>query len=673
MNGDDRKLWNEINWAGKYKSRNENPIHIDTMADYFENLYEPLDKHEKVELNELHTDVYMPVTDDPITVNEITDAVSETKKGGYDYSLSVLNLFVNVLLPFFTLFFNMCFYMSYPVKLALSMLCAIPKKGNLRLATNYRGIQLQPLIATLYDRILNNRLQLWANFSPEQSAFQKGKGTLDQIFLLRTVISLVKHSKAPLFIGFFDLAKAFDKVSRTLLLKSLIKIGIGSSMFYAIKSMYSVTKCVLKTGEKLSEIFQTHTGIKQGAPSSVTLFLIFMDGFIAVLREKCVEETIIENLHILLHADDTIVLSTKRDLFIEKCNILIAAFTAKKLSLNIGKSGFMVINPSNPLDRVDIKLAKGWLCYTKVFVYLGVTFSDQGTIAEDIRLHVESKSKSVFIKLANFMRNNTYAPITVKSKVLKACLRAAILYGHEAWGSCSLQKVETLYRKAIRITFSIQTRTPNEMLYIETGIHELKAEIYKSQHKFWSKIKNDIENNTDCNMAKLYRKAIDVNTTFLRHYKKLHSEFKSHNDCFRFHRKQFIDSCTETIRSKAAKDPLSVYDDYVLLNGNLTSPLFYTSYTVTEYDRIIITKYRTGSHYLKMQAGRTNNTNRNQRLCKCKELQTLKHVIFECFYTVRIRTLFPTTNIRTLEEFFQQDPTIIATALSTIEHTLQLR
>ena len=42
-------------------------------------------------------------------------------------------------------------------------------------------------------------------------------------------------------------------------------------------------------------------------------------------------------------------------------------------------------------DRIDIKLVKGWLRYSKVFVYLGITFSDQGTIAEDIRLHVESR------------------------------------------------------------------------------------------------------------------------------------------------------------------------------------------------------------------------------------------------------------------------------------------
>ena len=58
------------------------------------------------------------------------------------------------------------------------------------------------------------------------------------------------------------------------------------------------------------------------------------------------------------------------------------------------------------------------------------------------------------------MRNEAFAPVTLKSKILKACMRAALIYGHEAWSSSSLIKIETLFRKAIRITFSIHSRTP---------------------------------------------------------------------------------------------------------------------------------------------------------------------------------------------------------------------
>ena len=93
--------------------------------------------------------------------------------------------------------------------------------------------------------------------------------------------------------------------------------------------MYISTKYILKSGKKLWDIVQSYIGIKQGAPSSVILFIIFMDEFIDIVSEKCVSENIIGVLHLLLNADDTIVLSTERNLFIEKCNIRIEAFGGK--------------------------------------------------------------------------------------------------------------------------------------------------------------------------------------------------------------------------------------------------------------------------------------------------------------------------------------------------------
>ena len=108
-----------------------------------------------------------------------------------------------------------------------------------------------------------------------------------------------KQAKLPLYIGFFDLEKAFDKVSRPLLLKSLLKLGIGCTLFYAIEAMYTTTRCITKSGKKLSDIFLTHSGIKQGAPSSVMLFVIFMDEFIDVVRDKCMKENVFYILYFM--------------------------------------------------------------------------------------------------------------------------------------------------------------------------------------------------------------------------------------------------------------------------------------------------------------------------------------------------------------------------------------
>ena len=119
-----------------------------------------------------------------------------------------------------------------------------------------------PSLGVLYDRILAARLSKWLNVYDEQSGFQKGKSTLYQIFTIRLLIMLAKAENVTLYIGCFDIEKAFDKVSRLLMLQKLIKYGIGYCMLNALKLIYSFTSCVLNLQGKLSSEFETRCGIR---------------------------------------------------------------------------------------------------------------------------------------------------------------------------------------------------------------------------------------------------------------------------------------------------------------------------------------------------------------------------------------------------------------------------
>ena len=116
-----------------------------------------------------------------------------------------------------------------------------------------------------------------------------------------------------------------------------------------------------------------------------------------------------------------------------------------------------------------IRLYSGWLPYSSTSMYLGVLFTDNGIVGNDIHRHTLDKSKSVSIKLANFVTNNLYAPITVKFKVLKSCVNATILYAYETWSYSNLARIETLHRRAIKTCTKMMQNTPNDIVYIETG------------------------------------------------------------------------------------------------------------------------------------------------------------------------------------------------------------
>ena len=190
--------------------------------------------------------------------------------------------------PLLLLIMNTLFYVTYPANLAVSLLTAIPKKGDLSLATNYRGIQMLRALAVLYDGVIANRLTSWLTFCIRdiQSAFQKGKSVLHQLFTIRLLIEIAKQNNTTLYIGLFDLAKAFDKVSRFRLLHKLVTKGIGNCMLQALKRVYMCTYCVLSYGKEFSEKFRTFTGIRQGAASSTLLFIGFIDYLVEYLEER---------------------------------------------------------------------------------------------------------------------------------------------------------------------------------------------------------------------------------------------------------------------------------------------------------------------------------------------------------------------------------------------------
>ena len=164
---DDHQLWQKINWSGKMGGKSNNRPDVAELADHFSQLYEPLDSAESEEMGALHSLVYIPANDDAINERELKAAASSMKKGGWDFSLPVLKMLLQCVPATMLLLMNLLFFCFYPLKLALSILHAIPKTGNLMFCSNYRGIQMQPLIALLYDRILANRFIQWAKISHE--------------------------------------------------------------------------------------------------------------------------------------------------------------------------------------------------------------------------------------------------------------------------------------------------------------------------------------------------------------------------------------------------------------------------------------------------------------------------------------------------------------------------
>ena len=93
-----------------------------------------------------------------------------------------------------------------------------------------RGIAIGPLLSRLYDHILNIRFCDWYTPNKEQAGYRKWQGCVLQLFSLFLLIENSKRSKKDVYLGLLDFEKAFDYTNRYLLMKDVMKNGIGKNM-----------------------------------------------------------------------------------------------------------------------------------------------------------------------------------------------------------------------------------------------------------------------------------------------------------------------------------------------------------------------------------------------------------------------------------------------------------
>ena len=92
----------------------------------------------------------------------------------------------------------------------------LPKKGDLRDCSIYRGIMLLSTLGKVLNRILLERMKeaVDPKLRDQQAGFRRNRSCADQIASLRIIVEQSLEWNSPLYINFIDYEKAFDSVDR---------------------------------------------------------------------------------------------------------------------------------------------------------------------------------------------------------------------------------------------------------------------------------------------------------------------------------------------------------------------------------------------------------------------------------------------------------------------------
>ena len=134
----------------------------------------------------------------------------------------------------------------------------LPKKGDLGLAKNYRGITLTSIAAKIYNALLRNRIEPKIDniLRKNQNGFRRNRSTTSQILTIRRILEGVRAKNLQATLIFVDFTKAFDSIHRGKMEQILRAYGIPKETVAAIMILYRNTK--VKYDHRM-ETQNTHT------------------------------------------------------------------------------------------------------------------------------------------------------------------------------------------------------------------------------------------------------------------------------------------------------------------------------------------------------------------------------------------------------------------------------
>ena len=188
----------------------------------------------------------------PVTENEILTAVRSLKTNkspGVDNIVNEqIKATISYMLPIYLKLFNIVFDTGIiPEDWTLGNIKPIYKnKGNPKNAENYRQITLLSCFGKVFTSVINNRLNTYAKnhdiIVTSQSGFRKKYSTIDNLFIIKNLVDIVKSSKTKLYCCFVDFKQAFDTVWRNGLWTKMFKNQINGKWFNVIYNLYKDIK-----------------------------------------------------------------------------------------------------------------------------------------------------------------------------------------------------------------------------------------------------------------------------------------------------------------------------------------------------------------------------------------------------------------------------------------------
>lgn len=516
--GDSRKVWKFVNgirgvnysnsmvWnGGESKTQDVDMEMVEKYNEFYNKLpIRLLEKMQKDEQMRLRTDcardggancvrimtnsMFMNDTDQ----EEIVNIISKLRNSATNdvYNVRVIKTCVYIISPFLVDIINQCLRDGvFPNQWKRYMIRPIYKgKGCRNEPENYRPISLQSIMSKILEKViyvrLVNFLDKYRVLSINQFGFREGYSTMHAILRYTNKVYELLDKKQYVIGVFFDLAKAFNTISHSILLQKMSNIGIRGDTLRLFNSYLKDRFQCVKMGDVRSQYSRMEDfGVIQGTILGPLLFLIYVNDL---------DKTVGINTIVSLYADDTAFVfhGDSREKAMDMANEGVDRYykwaMLQKLSVNMEKSNYMIYGKNKgDLQQMTVNMNGKILSRVETVKFLGVLIDDEFTFKQHINELITKIKKTLPI----FYRIRDVLTFQQKRMIYFALIQAHVSYCLVIYGTASkflLNKLQVVTNRAMRILFKVGMGEHLDDAYRKVGLplilQEYKFQLYKIAH-----------------------------------------------------------------------------------------------------------------------------------------------------------------------------------------------
>ena len=155
----------------------------------------------------------------------------------------------------------------------------LPKKGDIGLAKNYRGMTLTSIAAQIYNVRLRNRIELKIDNirRKNQNGSRRNRSTTSQILTIRRILEGVRAKTYRRHYYLSILPRPSIPFTEGRWNKILLAYGLPKETIAAITILHRNTKVKIRSLDGDTEYFNIVAGVLQGDTLTPYLFIICLD------------------------------------------------------------------------------------------------------------------------------------------------------------------------------------------------------------------------------------------------------------------------------------------------------------------------------------------------------------------------------------------------------------